>query len=62
MNQPTAAPTNKVASAGLGGALSVLVIFVIQSIWNVEIPAEVAAAIAAIVSFVAGYMTKEGVA
>jgi len=58
-NQPTGTPTQKVAAAGIGGALSVLVVYLIQAIFNVEIPAEVSSAITAIVSFASGYLIRD---
>ena len=58
MNQPTAAPTQKVAAAGIGGSLAIVLVYVIGQ-FGVDLPAEVAAAVATIVSFLAGYFVKE---
>lgn len=58
-NQPTSSPTQKVAAAGIGGSISVVLVYVVQQIFNIEIPAEVASALTAIISFAAGYLVKE---
>lgn len=60
-DQPTASPTRKVASAGIGGAVSIVLVYLVQSIFNIEIPSEVASAITAIIAFGAGYLVKEEV-
>lgn len=60
VNQPTATPTNKVAAAGIAGAVTTILLFIASSLgWDV--PAEVGAAIATVISFLAGYLTKESV-
>lgn len=51
-------PTPKVAAAGIGGSVSVVLIWAVKYFWNVDVPPEIAAAIAAIVSFLAGYIKK----
>lgn len=51
-------PTKKVGAAGLGGAVSVLVIFVAQQ-FGVEIPGDVGAAIGTICAFGAGWLRSE---
>jgi putative flippase GtrA len=56
--QVSTAPTNKVAAAGIGGALAIVLIW-IAGLFNVEVPPEVAASIAAIVSFATGYLVRE---
>lgn len=58
VEQPTAAPTRKVTAAGLGGALTVIIVFVINSL-GTEVPGEVASAITTVVTFLAGYFIKE---
>lgn len=60
-DQPTVSPTRKVAAAGIGGSVSILVVYLIQLVFSVELPAEVAAAITALVSFGSGYLVKEEV-
>lgn len=57
-NEPTPSytPVPKVAAAGIGGAVSVVVIWALKAFWGVEMPSEVAAAVATIVSFLSGYI------
>lgn len=59
VDQPTAAPTRKVAAGGIGGALSIVLIYIIQVVFTVELPAEVASAVTLIVSFLASYFVRE---
>lgn len=59
VNQPTPAPTRKVAATGIAGAVSVVLIYVLQVLFNINIPAEVASAITLILSFISGYLVKE---
>ena len=59
MNQPTANPTQKVAAAGIGGSLTILIVYVIQQAFDVQIPAEVASALTALISFASGYLVRE---
>ena len=59
IDQPTPAPTRKVAATGIAGAVSVVLMYVVQTIFNVAIPAEVASAITLILSFASGYIVKE---
>lgn len=47
----------KVAAGGLGGALSVIVIFFLGAFGHITVPPEVAAAIATLFTFGAGYIT-----
>lgn len=58
VNQPTNQPTTKVAAAGVGGSLTVLVIYVL-GLFGVDLPPEVASALSALISFGAGYIVKE---
>lgn len=59
VNQPTAAPTRKVAATGIAGAITIVLVYLVQALFNVEIPAEVSSAITLLISFVSGYMVKE---
>ena len=59
-NQPTSTPTQKVAAGGIGGALSIVLIYVV-GLLGLDMPPEVASAVTAIVSFLAGYIVKERV-
>jgi len=57
-NQPTSTPTQKVSAAGIGGALSIVIVYVF-GLLGLDMPPEVASALTAIVSFAAGYLVKE---
>lgn len=46
----------KATGTGLGGAVSVVVLYCLSSIWNIEPPPEVAAAVTVIASFVCAYL------
>jgi len=59
MNQPTATPTQKVAAAGIGGSVTILAVYLIQTIFNIEVPAEVASALTALIAFASGYIVRE---
>jgi len=58
-DQVSSAPTNKVSAAGIGGSITVVILFVVKSVWHVDIPAEVGAAIATVISFASGYLVRE---
>lgn len=58
-DQPTKEPTQKVQAAGIGGAVTSLVIWLIASFTHVEMPAEVGAALATIFAFVFAYFTRD---
>lgn len=58
-NQPTSKPTQKVAAMGIAGSLTVIVVYLVQEIFNVIIPAEVAAAITTVIGFAAGYLIRD---
>lgn len=57
-NQPTPMPTRKVTAAGIGGAAATVLIWGAAQ-FGLEIPAEVAAGIVALIAAAAGYMTQE---
>lgn len=58
-DQVSSAPTNKVAAGGIGGSISVVLLWVFTQFVTVEIPPEIAAAIATIISFASGYLVRE---
>lgn len=60
ISQPTPQPTSKVAAAGVGGSITVLVVY-IAKLFGLEIPAEVASALTALIAFGSGYIQKEKV-
>ncbi len=55
----SAAPQKKVVAAGIGGAAATILVWLISVLFNLEVPAEVGAAIATVFSFVAGYLTPQ---
>lgn len=57
--QPSAAPVPKVASAGIAGTVVTILIYGANTFLNIEITAEVAAALVTLISFVAGYLKKD---
>lgn len=54
--KPSRRPTPKVAAATLGGAVTTLIVWVLGRL-GVEVTPEVAAALATVVAFAAGYVT-----
>lgn len=58
-DQVSSAPTQKVAAGGIGGSISVVLLYLIETIFDVSIPAEVAASAATVVSFAAAYFVRE---
>jgi hypothetical protein len=56
LKSPSAAPTQKVAAGGIGGAVSVIVIAVLQHYANLSIDPTLASAITTVVSFAVGYI------
>lgn len=57
-DQPTLEPTQKVAAAGIGGSLSIVLVYVI-GLLGLELPPEVSSAATALISFGAGYLVRE---
>lgn len=58
-NQPTSEPTPKVQAAGIGGAITSIVIWGLTYFGKIDVPAEVGAALATLFAFAAAYMTKD---
>lgn len=58
-DQPTSSPTPKVAAAGLGGAITSLILWLAKEYFLVEPPAEVGAAIATLIAFASAYFTQD---
>ena len=58
-DQPTPAPSRKVAYGGLGGALAVIVIALIEGISEVTIDAQVASAVTVVMTFLVSYFVRE---
>lgn len=55
------APKAKVVAGALGGAISVILIWVLKAYGNVELPPDVAAAFTLVVSTVVAYLIPEAV-
>lgn len=49
----------KIASAGIAGALTIVLMWVI-SLFGVHVPAEVASAVTIIIAFAVGYLRPQG--
>jgi putative flippase GtrA len=60
INQPSKAPTTKVAAGGVAGALTVLVVWIL-GLLQVPVPPEVASALTVILSFVTSYFVRQRV-
>jgi putative flippase GtrA len=60
INQPSIAPTTKVAAGGVAGALTVMVVWIL-GLLHVPVPPEVASAMTVIISFVTSYFVRERV-
>lgn len=54
--QISAAPTRKVMVGGITGALSIIVIWIIQESAKIDIPAEVSSAFTTLITFLVGYL------
>ena len=59
MNQSSALPTRKVGSGALAGAITVIIVWVINAFTGVEIPPEVSSAITLVLMFGASYFVPE---
>lgn len=60
-DQPSAAPTQKVAVGAIAGSITVVLVYLVKTVLNVEVPPEVASAVTVILSFLSSYFTKERV-
>lgn len=56
MNAPTKAPVRKIASVGIAGALATLLVWALSTFVHLDISANVATALVAVVLFAVGYM------
>ena len=59
MKQPDARPTSKVTAAGLGGAVAVIVAWLLGVFAGVEVPTGVEGAFAVLAAWVAAYAKEE---
>jgi hypothetical protein len=60
VNQPTAAPTNKVAAVGIGGSIATILVFIAGQ-FGVDVTPEVSAAFVVVVTFLSGYIKRDKV-
>jgi hypothetical protein len=58
INQPSIAPTTKVAAGGIAGALTVLVVWIL-GLLHVTVPPEVASALTVMITFISSYLVKQ---
>ena len=58
-NQPTPEPTPKMAAVGIAGSITVIVLYLVKMLFNVDVPGEVASALTAVISFGAGYLNRD---
>lgn len=56
MERPSRVPHSKVTAAGAAGATSIVVVWLIQVAFSVEVPAHVASAMTSLIAFAAGYL------
>jgi hypothetical protein len=61
VNQPTLAPTNKVTSGTIFGAIAAIVAWADDKFWHDNIPGPVEIAMIVLAFAVAGYFTKNSV-
>jgi lipopolysaccharide export LptBFGC system permease protein LptF len=63
MPPPRRAPTRKVAAGGVAGALSAIIVYVLNQYVipsAKQIPPEMASLLTTVISFITGYWTKPG--
>lgn len=58
-DQPSPAPTRKVASGGIAAAITVVIVWVLGAFFDVDVPPEVASAFTAIIAFATSYLVPE---
>jgi hypothetical protein len=59
MAEPTAVPTRKVAIGGAAGAVATIVVWASKAFGDVEVPAEIAVALTALITFGLQYMVPD---
>lgn len=57
-NQPTPAPTAKVAAGGVAGAATLLIVFIAGQ-FGLDVPPEAASALTVLIGVAAAYIKKE---
>ena len=58
MNHPTNIPTRKVGAAGVAGAVTTCIVYILAE-FGIVLPPEIVAALVTLISFGAGYLTVE---
>lgn len=58
-NQPSAEPTPKTTAAGIGGAITSILLWALTYFGKIDVPAEVGAALATLIAFISAYMTRD---
>lgn len=57
--QPSLVPTRKVASVGIGGAVTTLLLAIMSRVWGIELTGVEAGALTTCVGFLLGYMITD---
>ena len=58
VTQPSAVPTRKIAAVGISGTVAAVLVWVVNVVFGYQLAPEHAAALAGILVFAAGYLTK----
>jgi hypothetical protein len=58
VSQPSLAPSTKVTAGGTAGAVTVLVMYILDRL-HVAVPADVGSAVTVLFTFLSGYIVKE---
>lgn len=58
MSQPSTTPTSKVAAGGTAGAVTVVLVYILNK-FHLDVPGEVGSAMTVILSFMTSYFVKE---
>lgn len=58
-NQETSAPTRKMSAVAISGAITVLVLALVEAFTNVQVSSEVASSLTLVIAFAMGYIVKE---
>lgn len=59
MAEPTAVPTRKVAVGGAAGAIATIVVWTAKAFGDVEVPADIAVALTALITFALQYIVPD---
>jgi putative flippase GtrA len=58
LRQPSTTPTSKVAAGGTAGAVTVVLVYILNK-FHLDVPGEVGSALTVILSFVTSYFIKD---